>query len=65
VLKGLIGLAWLAGVPGLWAGDGRAWPLVLAAALGSLLLGPGPAAMGVLAIVCLIGFRETAVHEPA
>ncbi len=65
LLTGIIGLAWLGGVPGLWAGDLRAWPLVLLAALGSLLLGPGPAFMGVVAIICLTVFRETERHQPA
>jgi hypothetical protein len=65
VVKGLIGLAWLAGVPGLWAGEGRAVPLVALAAAGSLLLGPGPAAMGVVGFICLFGFRETEQHRPA
>lgn len=65
LLKGLIGLAWLAGVPPLWLGEGRAVPLVVLAAAGSLLLGPGPAAMGVVALVCLFAFRETVQHQPA
>jgi hypothetical protein len=65
LLKGLVGLAWLAGVPGLWAGEGRVVPLVALAAAGSLLLGPGPAAMGVVALVCLFVFRETDQHQPA
>jgi len=65
VVKGLIGLAWLAGVPGLWAGEGLAWPLVMLAAAGSLLLGTGPAVMGVVGIVCLTVFRETKEHQPA
>jgi hypothetical protein len=65
LLKAGIGLAWLAAVPGLWIGEGKAWPLTLLAALGSLLLGPGPAAMGVLGIVCLTVFRETEQHQPA
>jgi hypothetical protein len=64
-IKGLIGLAWLAAVPGLWAGDGRAYPLALLAAAGSLLLGPGPAVMGVIGLVCLIAFRETEEVQPA
>jgi hypothetical protein len=34
-------------------------------ALGSLLLGPGPGVMGVIAILCLTVFRETAEHQPA
>ena len=32
---------------------------------GSLLLGPGPAVMGIVALVCLFGFRETEQHQPA
>ena len=63
--KGLIGLAWLAGVPPLWIGEGRAVPLVALAAAGSLLLGPGPAVMGLAALVCLFVFRETDQHQPA
>lgn len=65
LLKAGIGLAWLASVPGLWIGEGRAWPLALLAAVGSLLLGPGPAFMGVLGLVCLTVFRETEQHLPA
>ena len=64
-LKGLIGLAWLAAVPGLWAGEVRAYPLALLAAAGSLLLGPGPAVMGAIGLVCLIAFRETEDVQPA
>ena len=63
--KAAIGGAYLAGVPGLWAGDWRAWPLVLLGALGSLLLGPGPGIMGIIAIICLTVFRETSQHQPA
>jgi hypothetical protein len=63
--KAAIGGAWLAGVPGLWAGDWRAWPLTLLGAVGSLLLGPGPGVMGLLGIVCLTVFRETSAHQPA
>jgi hypothetical protein len=65
LLKAAIGGAWLAGVPGLWAGDWRAWPLTLLGAVGSLLLGPGPGVMGLLGIVCLTVFRETSAHQPA
>ena len=65
LLKGLIGLAWLAGVPGLWAGERRAVPLVAAAAVGSLLLGVGPAVMGVVGLTCLFVYRETEQHQPA
>jgi uncharacterized membrane protein YuzA (DUF378 family) len=65
LIKGLIGLAWLAGVPGLWFGDWRAVPLVVLGALGSLLLGPGPAVMGIIGLICLFVFRETEQHRPA
>jgi hypothetical protein len=65
LIKAGIGLLWLAGVPGLWAGEWKAWPLVLVAALGSLLLGPGPGVMGLMALVCLTVFRETSQHQPA
>ena len=65
LVKGLIGLAWLAGVPGLWVGDARAVPLTALAAVASLLLGPGPAVMGVVGLVCLFAFRETDQHQPA
>ncbi len=58
VLKAALGLAWVLGVPGLWAGDRRAWPLVLLAAAGSVLYPWGPSVMGVIALVCLLGFRE-------
>lgn len=65
LLKAAIGLAWLGAVPGLWAGDWRAYPLALLAAAGSLLLGPGPAAAGVIGLVCLVAFRETEQVIPA
>lgn len=56
--KTVLGLLWAAGVPGLWAGDMRAYPLVLLAAAGSLLIPGGPMVMGILALICLIFFRE-------
>jgi hypothetical protein len=65
LLKGALGLAWLAGVPGLWAGDWRAYPLVILAALGSVLYPVGPSIMGIIALVCLLGFRENAEQVPA
>ena len=65
LFKAAVGGAYLAGVPGLWAGDWRAWPLVLMGALGSLLLGPGPGVMGIVAIICLTVFRETSAQQPA
>jgi hypothetical protein len=65
LLKGLIGLAWLAGVPALWIGEGRAVPLVVLGALGSLLLGVGPAVMGVVGLICVFVYRETEQHQPA
>ena len=63
--KSLIGLAWLAGVPGLWAGDMRAYPLTLIAAAGSVLIPGGPLVMGLIGLVCLLGFRERAEEVPA
>jgi hypothetical protein len=60
ILKVLIGGAWLAGVPGLWAGDNRAYPLVLGAAAITLLYGGGPTVMSILALICLLFFRENA-----
>lgn len=65
LLKAGIGLAWLASVPALWIGEGKAWPLALLAAAGSLVLGPGPAVMGLVGLVCLTVFRETEQHLPA
>lgn len=57
-LKSALGAAWVFGVLGLWAGDGRAYPLALLAAAGSLLCPGGPMVMGVIGLVCLLGFRE-------
>ena len=57
-LKCLVGLLWVAGVLGLWAGDGRAWPVALAAAVLTLLYPGGGMVMAILALICLIGFRE-------
>jgi hypothetical protein len=65
LMKTAIGGAFLASVPGLWAGDWRAWPLALLGAVGALLLGPGPGVMGLIAIVCLTVFRETPQTLPA
>lgn len=58
VLKLLIGGAWLAGVLGLWAGDHKAYPVVLGAAVLTLFYGGGPTVMAILALVCLLFFRE-------
>ena len=65
VLKGLLGLAWIGGVLGLWAGDGRAMPLVLLAAVGSLLYPGGGMLMALLALIGLFVFREDASVQPA
>src|SRR5262245_66216694 len=46
LLKAGIGGAWLAGVPGLWAGDWRAWPLARHGAGGSRLLARGAGDIG-------------------
>ena len=69
LLKAAIGLAWVAGVTGLWAGDppiqlgkttlpGMAYPLTVLAALGSLLYPGGEMLMSLIALIVLFGFRE-------
>ena len=63
--KAALGAAWLGGVLGLWAGDGRAYPLALLAALGSLLHPGGAMVMGALGLVCLLFFREKPDTVPA
>ena len=64
-LKALLGLFWILGVLGLWAGDGRAYPLAVLAAAGTLLYPGGAMVMAVLALVCLIFFRERHEEAPA
>lgn len=64
-LKAAVGLAWVLGVLGLWAGDWRAYPLVLLAAVGSLLHPVGPMVMGVFGLIALLGFRENAEEVAA
>ena len=64
-LKSLVGVAWVFGVLGLWAGDGRAYPLALLGATASLLYPGGPMVMGVLGLICLLGFREKSDAVPA
>jgi len=63
--KTLLGLAWLGGVLGLWAGDSRAYPLALLAAAASLLYPYGPAFMGVVGLIALLMFREDEKVVPA
>ena len=58
VLKCVVGLMWVGGVLGLWAGDMKAYPLALGAAVLTLLYPGGGMVMAVLALICLIGFRE-------
>ena len=65
VLKAGLGAAWLAGVLGLWAGDGKAYPLTLLAAAATLLYPGGAMVMAVLALICLIFFRENPEEVPA
>lgn len=60
-----VGLLWLLGVPGLWAGDWRAYPLVLFAALASLLMPTGPTIMAIIALIVLLAFRENGEEVPA
>jgi hypothetical protein len=64
-LKTVLGLMGVAGVLGLWAGDGRAYPLALLAAVLTLLYPGGGMVMAALALVCLIFFRERAEEVPA
>ena len=63
--KAALGTAWVLGVLGLWAGDGRAWPLALLAAVGTLLYPGGAMVMAVAALICLIFFREKPEEVPA
>jgi len=71
LIKTGVGGLWLLGVPGLWAGDWRAYPIVLLAAAGSLLIPGGTGflsgvqVMGVVGLICLTVFRETSQHQPA
>ena len=76
LLKAGLGAAWVFGVIGLWAGDppvtiagislpSLAYPLVLLAALGTLLYPGGAMVMAVLALVVLLGFRENAEQVTA
>ena len=64
-LKCALGAAWVFGVLGLWAGDGRAYPLALLAAVGSLLYPGGAMVMGVIGLIALLGFRENGAEVPA
>jgi hypothetical protein len=57
-LKLLVGLMWVGGVLGLWAGDWKAYPLALLAAVLTLLYPGGGMIMALVALVCLIFFRE-------
>jgi hypothetical protein len=65
LLKAGLGAAWIAGVLGLWAGDWTAYPLALRAAAGTLLYPGGAMVMAVVALVCLIFFREDPNQVPA
>jgi len=65
LVKAGLGAAWLGGVLGMWAGDWRAYPLALLAAAGTLLYPGGAMVMAVLALICLIFFRENAEEIPA
>jgi len=65
LLKSGLGAAWVAGVLGLWAGDGKAYPLALLAAVATLLYPGGAMVMAVLALLCLILFREDPEQVPA
>ena len=63
-LKTVVGLMWLGGVPGLWAGDWRAYPLVLMAALLTCFYPGGPMVMGILGLFVALAFREKPTDIP-
>jgi hypothetical protein len=65
LVKSGLGLAWIGGVLGLWAGDQRAYPLALLAAAGTLLYPGAGMMMGAVGLICLIFFRENASEVPA
>jgi hypothetical protein len=65
LVKAGIGAAWAAGVLGLWAGDGRAIPLVVLAAVGTLFYPGGGMVMAVLGLIVLFAFREDEKVLPA
>ena len=65
LIKAGLGLAWVAGVLGLWAGDSKAYPVALGAAALTLLYPGGGMVMAVIALVCLLFFREKADEVPA
>lgn len=65
LVKAGLGAAWLGGVLGLWVGDWRAYPLALLAAAGTLLHPGGAMVMAVVALICLLFFREDAEEIPA
>jgi hypothetical protein len=56
--KAALGALWVLGVLGLWAGESKAYPVALLAAAGTLLYPGGATVMAVLALVCLLRFRE-------
>jgi len=62
IAKTVIGLMWLGGVLGLWAGDGKAYPLALGAAVLTLLYPGGAMVMALLALISLLAFREKAIE---
>ena len=57
--------ALVGGVLGLWAGDQRAYPLALLAAVGTLLCPGGGMVMSAIGLVCLLAFREKPEDVPA
>src|SRR2546425_2385653 len=58
LLKSGLGAAWVFGVLGLWAGDGRAYPLALLAAAGTLFSPGGATLMALLGLLVLLFCRE-------
>lgn len=59
VLKLLVGLAWLGGVPGIWAGSQAAYGLTLLGCVGTLAYDPPKGTLlGLIGLTCLILGRQ-------
>ena len=59
VLKLGLGLAWLGGVPGIWAGSQAAYGLTLLAALGTTVYDPPKGTLlGLVGLACLVLGRQ-------
>ncbi len=65
LLELALGVAWFAGVLGLWLGEARAVPVVAAAAVVTLLYPGGGILMALIALFVLFRFREDDKFLPA